>query len=516
MTKINGSNPVRKIADTLHKTIKKDISKKPSQLPLAENFGKTKLGELKNAGNVVKAALNSKFDAGKKSVGIPPTPGEALKQIEELPKPNREGIPEFLPKFVKDGIYQNRVKTYNEQKSAIADNAINNAQPPKREDFKGLNPATSEMEYQAALSNHNKQIGELKDISLEAKKENLQNDANFKKLPVETQNLAKELLVRNKDNPREVDTLAKLLKTEGFNKLKPEEQTKFLNYVGGTNVEISQPARHALETLLNDPAVDKTNPGMFRQFLKEQPGLPFVVSASTVPGQFDANRKPYTVDGPEEVAAHDFHSGSSAALKYTVEIDGKKIPVYMPKNPVAGENYHSIDEVAKGLASLPEVSLGKVNSVSVDPNQNPDDAYWAKEYNQPGFRSYMTAGADGNISIYPSSGSTPQQNVLDSSLIHETGHTLSKQLMGETSDKLRGIKDFIGDLFGKTTWADWKSAMKKDGVSASQYAKSSPDEDFAETLTLYMMVKGTPQEAELREIMPERFALMDSILSEQK
>jgi hypothetical protein len=265
---------------------------------------------------------------------------------------------------------------------------------------------------------------------------------------------------------------------------------------------------------LNDPAADKTNPETFRKFLQDQPGLPYVTSSAATPGEFDGRRSPYTVTGPTDVAGYTgFASGTADALRYEVEIEGRKIPVFMPKNPSATETYQSIDEVAKGLAALPKAVRDRVDSVKVEPGRNPSDAYWEKEYGIPNFRSYMTAGADGNINIYPGKAS---QEVLDVSMVHETGHILSKQVLGETGSATRGLVDGISDFFGGTTWNDWKEAMKNDGVAPSVYAKtaaaSSPDEDFCETLALYMKVKGTPREAQLRAIMPERFAMLDEML----
>jgi hypothetical protein len=53
--------------------------------------------------------------------------------------------------------------------------------------------------------------------------------------------------------------------------------------------------------------------------------------------------------------------------------------------------------------------------------------------------------------------------------------------------------------------------MQSDQVAASTYGKSNTAEDFAEAYKLYFQVRGTPAEAELRQIMPERFALLDGL-----
>jgi hypothetical protein len=296
---------------------------------------------------------------------------------------------------------------------------------------------------------------------------------------------------------KEFPEVTKLKETKGFKALNEDEQKKLLAYVGGANKEISEPGRKALGTLLGDKATKADDPETFRKFLKDQPGAPGVVDAA--PGTFDTRREKYKVsDKPTEVKDYAFRSGKADALKYDVEINGQKIAVYLPKTPDAKQGkFHSLEEVAKGLAALPESSRKLVKEVHVQPNQNPDDAYWAKQYNQPGFRSYMTAGADGVISAYPSTNKI-SQTYLDGTMIHETGHTLSNKKWG-ADNTAKG-------------WDPWRAAMKSDGIIPSQYAKSSADEDFAETLQLYQTVKGTAAEKEIRALMPERFKIIDDLL----
>lgn len=428
------------------------------------------------------------------------SPDEALEQIKALPKPSYEGIPRNLPPEDRQAIYKSRVEEYNRKRAAIADQSIKNAQPPKREDLKSFPPRLAELEYRDALANYHSQIAELKKISREAKQANLEMSPEFQGLTPENRQLVCVQLAKNEGQPADVDTLLNLVKTTGFTKLALDEQKKLLNYVGGINNEISRPARRELNRLLSDPSVNKEYPDAFRKFMTDQPGLTFVVSETTEPGEFNAKRRSYKISGPQEVKEFEFHSGKADALRYEVEINGRKIPVYMPVKPDPKQIYHTIDEVVRGLAALPQASRDRINSVQVNPQRNPDDAYWEKEYGIPGFRSYMTAGADGNISIYPGGFS---QEVLDTTLIHETGHIISGQELSGNS---------VTDLTGGTTWSDWEEAMKKDGFSASQYARSSPGEDFSETLALYMKVKGTPEEVEVRALMPARFKIIDDLL----
>ncbi|WP_257457752.1 putative zinc-binding metallopeptidase [Archangium lipolyticum] len=309
-----------------------------------------------------------------------------------------------------------------------------------------------------------------------------------------------QLALHPKDDPAR-NTLVQLAGSPGFQGLADADKQKLLRYVGGTNVEISTPARRGLDTLLSSDAYKKADAAgqrtQLQQFLTDQPATPGLVD--TPAGSFDTKRLPYKLNGPSDVKDFDFRSGKADAIKYEVEVDGKKIPVYMPKTPDKSAGViHSIDEVAKGLAALPASSRALVKQVVVDGKQNPDDAYWARTYNDPNFRSYMTAGAEGSITVYPSQ-TKMTQDYLDGTMIHETGHTLSMQKWGsQDSDK---------------RWDDWKAAAKSDGLVASGYAKASPGEDFAETLLIYQQAKGTPREAEFRAMMPERFKIIDELLA---
>ena len=215
-------------------------------------------------------------------------------------------------------------------------------------------------------------------------------------------------------------------------------------------------------------------------------------------GAFDGKRQSYKVGTPSEVASHTFQSGNAAAMKYEVTIDGKAIPVYMPKPPSATGNTHSVEEVAKALAALPPEARKVVTHVNVSPAQNPKDADWEKVYNRPGFRSYMTAGAGGVVDIYPSTRKVSQDN-MDKSIHHEVGHTVSGQKWGlDTTD---------------ARWNDWKSASTNDGSAPSKYAQVAPTEDFAETYALYYQVKGTPAEADARQRFPNRFQVIDDVVA---
>lgn len=329
----------------------------------------------------------------------------------------------------------------------------------------------------------------------------LARDPAFRALPEGTRGTVIGELGRHPTDPAARGTIRELATSPGFAGMPADEQEKLTRLVGGTNTQLSAPARAQLDALLGSDAYQKATPAeqtaQLQTFLEEQPGLIGVTNGYGT--DFDAQRQPYEMTGPTDVDDHEFPSGKADALRYDVVIDGQTIPVYLPKDPDAAEGgLHSAEEVAKGLAALPAANRALIEEVSVDPHRNPADEYWAEKYGDPNFRSYMTAGAEGKVTIYPSGHEgTASQSVLDSSLIHETGHVLSGREYGGDDD---------------ARWDRWEAAMESDGVDASGYARNSKGEDFAETLTLYQTVRGTPQEAELRALMPERFALIDELL----
>jgi hypothetical protein len=99
-------------------------------------------------------AANNKLKLEQKAAADRPTPYGALEQINNLPKP--------------DPTDKKAVADYKTQRKQIADNAINNSEPPKLSDYKGLNGATRSYEYREDTQNYNSQVSQLKKVSKEA------------------------------------------------------------------------------------------------------------------------------------------------------------------------------------------------------------------------------------------------------------------------------------------------------------------------------------------------------------
>lgn len=190
---------------------------------------------------------------------------------------------------------------------------------------------------------------------------------------------------------------------------------------------------------------------------------------------------------------------------FEVTVRGKTIPISMPHQdpPSATSNgkafgdrtNHTVATMAKALSELQPETLAVVNTVNLSATPNPEDAFWAEQYHMPGFTSYMTCGASGDVNVYPmTDGEQPKEDIAET-LMHESGHAWSKGRWGE-------------DTSGPG-WKPWRDAAAKDGIPVSGYAESSMDEDVAETMALYLASRGTPQFDEFRQMYPARFAVLD-------
>ena len=149
------------------------------------------------------------------------------------------------------------------------------------------------------------------------------------------------------------------------------------------------------------------------------------------------------------------------------------------------------------LASANEHTRRSIAMVRANPGHNPEDAHWAQVKHLTGFHSFMTAGADGAVDIYPHTAATPADD-LRTSAEHESGHIVS-------------IKAWRGNE-GGPKWTPWREAMRKDGFSASSYAKTGVMDDFAEAWAMLMEVEGTVREKEVEILMPNRYKILKAFL----
>lgn len=320
----------------------------------------------------------------------------------------------------------------------------------------------------------------------------LSDSSRFADLPRDTQQEILSVLSGSSANTAQY--LAKVVMSEGFAALTPAERSRALELgthpgVFGRSVASALHGivwRGGFSELSAEAQAEK-----LREFLTQPHG--------NNPDIADRPR-PYVIHGPTEVSGADFASGPQDALRYEVEIGGRRVPVSISRDQDASRGkYHSIDEVARALAVQPDGSVALVKEVRVDGHRNPADDHWAEVYGMPNFRSYMTAGASGIVSIYPSLGK-PNQPSMNASFTHETGHILAGQRLGTSGAE--GVK-----------WSDWEAAIASDPVAPSAYGLKSRGEDFAEAFATYIALRATPEEALARRLMPTRFELLDRLLS---
>lgn len=177
--------------------------------------------------------------------------------------------------------------------------------------------------------------------------------------------------------------------------------------------------------------------------------------------------------------------------------DGTSFSIFAPKAPEPGYHNHTVDKIADAASHLPKVNRSLIKGIVLEPLPGSDDSYFATKYNIPNFASAMSANSLGLISIYPNKETVPlsDKNSISGDMIHETGHIWSKQKWGLDVSK------------GK--WLEWKDNMNADKVSVSKYAMADIEEDLAETIRIYTSTKGAASFEEYRQIVPNRFAMLD-------
>lgn len=182
-------------------------------------------------------------------------------------------------------------------------------------------------------------------------------------------------------------------------------------------------------------------------------------------------------------------------LTMTIGSASKHFEVALPESWPDDQRQRALRDVVNTLQSLPPESLTSVQAIVMNPVKNPDDAWFAQQFNMPGFTSAMTAGgSDRQIHVYPSTTVTASLQ----SFVHEVGHLVSIDAFGSVDSSTPG-------------WDVWRNAVANDVISVSRYATEKTHEDFAETYSLYMSSKGTPRHDEYRALMPSRFAILDEI-----
>jgi hypothetical protein len=280
---------------------------------------------------------------------------------------------------------------------------------------------------------------------------------------------------------------------KGWAKVADESRGKLEPVLGGETNGVSQSARDALRAKFAGLAgqTEDEQAATLEGIIGAKDATPHLANE-----QVQTAPPVVTLSGPSEQAGYAFAGGAADAHVYQASYaDGVNLEIVAPKAPDPALHHHTVAEAADAARFVPTKNRAVIKTILLNTQVNPDDAYWAVQYNTPGFHSYMTAGAAGVVTIYPNTGAQPDANVMRGSMIHETGHTWSYQNWGEDTTQ------------GK--WLDWKGAMDKDRVSVSQYAMNDIAEDVAETVRVYGSTKGNPTYDEYKAMIPNRLAILE-------
>jgi len=223
---------------------------------------------------------------------------------------------------------------------------------------------------------------------------------------------------------------------------------------------------------------------------------PYMVESSRA--NFDRIRKRFDLTEPKPIK-HKFRDDVTAedAFEYRVLIDDRRKTLIMPKNCPKGKSLPTAKQLAAALATVPRPQLDKIPRVVASPYPNPDDSKWAESFNKPNATS---AGKGGTSGVTFFAGDTPwSQEFTDSTMIHEGGHSYSKNLWRDYPDKDGA----------------WTIAIYRDGRVPSKYAEESFEEDFSESLVMYCLSKGSECEEVAKKLYPNRYGILDDLFGAQ-
>jgi len=281
----------------------------------------------------------------------------------------------------------------------------------------------------------------------------------------------------------------------GWAALTATQQSQVTAMISGPTNALSAAARDRLGD-------DLSNPGWARLAPQEQADLltgllnlglggASRVSAPPIP----TGPAPYRITGQQDVASFEFPNGETqAATRLTIDLHGHSVDIVEPSPPPVGTAWvPSVDELARSLSALPKNVLAQTTELRVSPTENPLG---------PG--ATMSASGGGVLNVYPQPAENTDWNrhIMVATLFHESGHTVSLAKWGTDPSS--------------PAWQTWAAAAKADATSVSSYANTNALEDFAETSVVYMASRGTPAFDEYRAIFPERWKLLDSLMSAPK
>jgi len=214
-----------------------------------------------------------------------------------------------------------------------------------------------------------------------------------------------------------------------------------------------------------------------------------------------------TIEGPYEGGKPLIPSGKTF---WYVKFNYHKIKVIVkpPKYPDELV-YTGIKDILLAIATIPPNLAQSVNKVIIRKDVTPMDRFRINRAKQKGEctptscknRIYQMAMPNGDIHVFPTM--LPISNLdLTQALLHEFSHSWSFKNWG---------------LFPiSKKWNAWRQAMRADGEYLTKYAEISIYEDFAETLSLYLLWKESQLfHSNHRSKVLHRFELLDSLFAKE-
>lgn len=264
-------------------------------------------------------------------------------------------------------------------------------------------------------------------------------------------------------------------------------------------------SRNLASLLESEEFVDTTPDGkvaMLSTFIEEQPFLPANIVMELPTSELS---EVTIVDGPQRVEHHPFLQededaslyqslfGSTPADIYTLSANGNPIELILPVDPPNPDGeIHSLESIVDTLRTIGPEVLSALPRIEVS------------AYQRVSANGAHVAGTarrlDRTMRLYPAS-ATRSSESMASLYRHEIGHLIAFDYFGVP-------------LVG--SWNLWHEAREKDGLRVSVYSQKNSDESFAETFELHQAVVRTDQEAEVRMLFPNQFALIDQILEERR
>lgn len=206
----------------------------------------------------------------------------------------------------------------------------------------------------------------------------------------------------------------------------------------------------------------------------------------------------------DSVNDFDMQNGLQRDVNIYITPSGVQIVIPRGKNIINTQSF-TVEMIAKRIAELPIELKATLKSVYLCDFFNPDDPFWAKQYNTPDFLSFATGG-QGVVRFYKNKGDNAKlkkygltvgasENRINGTLYHETGHNTDYALSKISSSNA------------------WKQAVAYDkkltGLDAvTDYGKNAPVEDFADSVKLFVQNRD-----DLKKRFPARYAILCNIFT---